>query len=152
MSRHPSQATIEAYVVGILADDAACAFEAHVEACEACAAQLAAEARFELAMDLVAQGVGAGVGAVPVVERPRVRRSGFDHAPAEPETYRPRLVRRQFGTGAAISGALAMAAVMLLFVGRASSETALEPSVSPAPMVSLDGDITVRPAEVIDGG
>lgn len=141
---HLTDERAASYVIGALPSDEACVVEAHVADCEPCAHKLAEEARLELAMELVARSTAAAA-PVPMtsVERPLP-------SPPPRKARPPVFSRRPLGRGAAISSALAMAAVMLLGVGRASSDTIVEPAAQGAPSIALDGD--VNPLEAIDGG
>lgn len=143
---HLTDERAASYVIGALPSDEACAVEAHVADCDPCAQKLAEEARLELAMELVARSSKAA-DAAPVPMTSAARRLP---SPPPRKARPPVFSRRPLGRGAAISSALAMAAVMLLGVGRASSDTIVEPAAQGAPSIALDGD--VNPLEAIDGG
>jgi anti-sigma factor RsiW len=114
--RHATAAELELYVLGALDADRVDSFEAHCAACDGCAAALSGEASLEIAFEQVARRAARG----PVAR------------PARAAAY-------------AAAGVLAMAAAVLLWIGR-----------SPAPVVGAGegtaavGRATMDDAAILD--
>jgi anti-sigma factor RsiW len=125
IGQHATPAELELYVLGALGEDRVEAFEAHCAACDACAAALSGEAKLELTFEQVARRS---------VRAPVVR-------PVRAVAY-----------GAA--GVLAMAAAVLLWIGRAPVTAAAAgegtAGISHGPV--SDGAILDARNDALDGG
>jgi anti-sigma factor RsiW len=108
------------YVLGALDGHRLDAVEAHVMACEACAAELAREARLEAALEEVARRAGArGRGAVV-------------HLAGSPR----RAIRSGRFMGGALGALAAAAGIVLMFAQTSHADTLM---VSPAHAGAFDG-------------
>jgi anti-sigma factor RsiW len=108
------------YVMGALEGDRLDAVEAHVMACEACAAELAREARLEAALDAVALRAGAGAHerVVHLARAPR------------------RAIRSGRFMGGALGALAAAAGIVLMFAQTSHADTLM---VSPSHGGAFDG-------------
>ena len=124
--RHATAGELELYVLGALDAGRVHSFEAHCAACDTCAAALAGEATLEVAFEQVAARTARGVVVRPL---------------------------RAVAYGAA--GVLAMAAAVLLWIGRspAMAVGAGEPTAAGrrAPPMD-DGAIFDSRSDALDGG
>ena len=144
---------LELYVLGALDGDRLDAVEAHVMACEACAAALAREARLEAALDEVALRAIAH-------ERVAVAHLVRAHSPR-------RAMRSGRFMGGALGALAAAAGIVLMFAQTSHADTVmLAPSHggafdgAPGMMGDISGalsfegrvDRTDNPADNLDGG
>jgi hypothetical protein len=121
--RHPTAREFELYVLGALDPAAVPSFEAHCAACAGCAAGLAGEARLELAFEQVAK-----------------------------RSLRASVLRPGRAAAYGAAGLLAMAAAVMLFVGRPSVSTAGEGSGAAARRPMNDGAILDAYNDALDAG
>jgi anti-sigma factor RsiW len=136
MNAHVTRAELELYVLGALAESQARAVEAHCAACDRCATSLAHEARLEMAFEQVAQ-VMPDAGA-----RPRqTRRLVSDRA------TRP---ARALAYGAA--GVVAMAAAVVLWLGRAPVTMGEGSVAAGGQAAAMDGAALDVQDDSLDGG
>jgi hypothetical protein len=136
--RHASSAELELYIVGALGPLRQEWIEAHCAACASCAAALAEEARLEVAFEQVAkQAALAGR---------RARRS-------EGTRLAPRWLRPVRPAAYGAAGLLAVAAAVMLWVGRppASAGTAGEGTAASHRALD-DGAILDARNDALDGG
>jgi hypothetical protein len=105
---HLSASELELFVIGALGNARAAAVEAHVGACERCAAALAREARVEMTLDEIANAAVTRDLSAP---RPAAKSTGL--APRK-----PRPAARSLAITAAGSLSLAAAVLLLLVPSR----------------------------------
>jgi hypothetical protein len=123
--RHATGAELELYVLGALDAGRVDAFEAHCAACDVCAAALSGEASLEIAFEQVARRMTRGPAVRPL------RAAGY-----------------------AAAGVLAMAAAVLLWVGRspAAAVGAGEATAARRAPPMEDGAILDARNDALDGG
>lgn len=118
---HLSQDALEAYVIGALDEGELARVEAHVSACSACESRLQREASLELA---------------------------FAHVASHVVEERPRRATRFAAPVAAVSGVLALAAAMLLWLAPHAEMDARSPGEPSPAAQETSGDASTATAQL----